>query len=83
MKTPWEMNARELHAYHATQVAENLSMIDTANAPTSEQDRRRRGIIAARSSAGDEDRLRMIPVHARGVPGAIPGSNPNAIRWNQ
>lgn len=51
-------------------------MIATANATPDEQDNRRRGIIAARSPAGDELRLRMIPAVARGVAGAIPGTNP-------
>ncbi len=51
-------------------------MIETANATETEQDRRRRGLVAARSAAGDEQRLRGIPAIARGVPGAIPGTNP-------
>lgn len=66
-------------------IYENLSqerrqlnrMIDTANATETDQDRRRRGVIAARSAAGDEERLRMIPAIARGVAGAIPGTVPH------
>lgn len=52
-------------------------MIDTANATETEQERRHRGVIAARSAAGDEHRLRMIPAIARGVAGAIPGTAPH------
>lgn len=55
-------------------------MIDTANATETQQERRHRGLIAARSAAGDEDRLRMIPVYARGVPGHIPGTAPHHTR---
>lgn len=51
-------------------------MIDTANATDSEQDKRRRGVVAARSAAGDEHRLRGIPAIGPGVAGAIPGTKP-------
>jgi len=54
-------------------------MIDTANATETQQELRRRGVIGARSAAGDEDRLRMIPAIARGVAGAIPGTAPHAV----
>ncbi len=80
MKTPWQMNAAELHHYHASQTIEILSMIDTANAPTEQQTRRHRGIIGARSAEGDEARLRGIPAIGRNVQGAIPGTRPGAIR---
>lgn len=80
MKTTWQMNAAELHAHHAAQVEENLRMIDTATAPTSEQERRHRGIISGRSAAADEQRLRGIPAIGRNVAGAIPGTSPHAIR---
>lgn len=52
-------------------------MIDTANATETEQELRHRGVIGARSAAGDEHRLRMIPAIARGVAGAIPGTSPH------
>lgn len=55
-------------------------MIDTANATETEQELRHRGVIGARSAAGDEQRLRMIPAIARGVAGAIPGTAPHQIR---
>lgn len=32
--------------------------------------------LTARSAAGDEQRLRAIPVAAPGVPGVIPGTQP-------
>ena len=35
-----------------------------------------RAIIGYRSAAGDQQRLRLIPAIARGVAGAIPGTNP-------
>lgn len=60
--------------------ADVLRMIDIANAPETEQERRHRGIVAARSAAGDEDRLRMIPAIARGVAGAIPGTAPHTVK---
>lgn len=69
-----------IYAIHDQQRQDLLRMIDTANATEDEQDRRRRGIIGARSAAGDEDRLRRIPVIARGVAGAIPGTAPHTIR---
>lgn len=51
-------------------------MISAANATDTEQERRWRGIVSARTAAGDERRLRMIPAIARGVAGAIPGTKP-------
>ena len=54
---------------------ELLHMIGTATADT-EQTRRKHGIVAGRSAAGDEHRLRAIPVTARGVAGVIPGTQP-------
>lgn len=61
----------------AQQRRELNRMIDTANATETEQERRHRGVIGARSAAGDEHRLRMIPAIARGVAGAIPGTSPH------
>lgn len=61
----------------AQQRRELNRMIDTANATETDQELRRRGVIAARSAAGDEYRLRMIPTIARGVAGAIPGTSPH------
>lgn len=69
-------------------IYENLSeerralnrMIDTANATETQQEKRRRGLIAFRSAAGDEARLRAIPVCAKGVPGCIPGTAPHLTR---
>jgi len=80
MKPPWQMNPTELANHHATQVAENLAMLDTANAPATEQAQRHRGIIAGRSAEGDEARLRGIPAIGRNVAGAIPGTSPHSIR---
>lgn len=80
MKTPWQMNAAELHDYHTTQTLEILQMIDTANATSTQQDRRHRGLIGERSAEGDEARLRGIPAIGRNVAGAIPGTSPHAIR---
>ena len=36
----------------------------------------RNKMIGYRSAAGDQQRLRLIPAIARGVAGAIPGTNP-------
>lgn len=54
-------------------------MLTLSTAPETTQDRRRRGLIAHRSPAGDEHRLRMIPAIARGVAGAIPGTSPHRL----
>lgn len=77
MKTTWQMNPLELHEYHQSQVAEITAVIDTAKAPTSEQDRRRQGLIGQRSAEGDEARLRGIPAIGRNVAGAMPGTSPH------
>lgn len=69
-----------IYEHRAQQRRELLRMIDTANATEPQQDARRRGIIGARSPAGDEQRLRGIPAIARGVPGHIPGTSPHATR---
>ena len=53
-------------------------MIDTATSDESQQQKRRRGLVGARSPAGDEDRLRAIPVSVEGVAGVIPGTQPEA-----
>lgn len=60
-----------------------MRMIDTANSTETEQEARRRGIIGARSAAGDEHRLRMIPAIARGVAGAIPGTAPHQVDYDK
>lgn len=77
MKTTWQMTPLELHQYHTQQVAEITAVIDTAKAPTTEQERRRRGLIGERSAEGDEARLRGIPAIGRNVAGAIPGTSPH------
>lgn len=51
-------------------------MIATANLDDHDLDRRSRGIIGRRSAAGDELRLRGIPVCTEGVAGHIPGTRP-------
>lgn len=51
-------------------------LINTANATEDQQQKRHRGIVARRSAAGDEQRLRAIPVCIEGVAGVIPGTNP-------
>lgn len=51
-------------------------MIDTANATETEQERRRRGVVGSRSPAGDEMRLRALPVCVEGVAGVVPGTDP-------
>jgi hypothetical protein len=66
-----------IYEAHEEERRNMLRMIDTANATEDERDTRRRGIIGARSAAGDEHRLRMIPAIARGVAGAIPGTAPH------
>lgn len=53
-------------------------MIDTATSDESQQQQRRRGLVGARSPAGDERRLRAIPVSVEGVAGVIPGTQPEA-----
>lgn len=80
MKNTWQMSAHELRNHHAAQVQEITRMLETAAAPTEEQDRRHRGLIAGRSAEGDEARLRGIPAIGRNVAGAIPGTSPHAVR---
>lgn len=53
-------------------------MINTATSDESEQQKRHRGLVGSRSPAGDEDRLRGIPVSVQGVAGVIPGTQPEA-----
>ena len=73
----------DVHRIYENQAEERRQlnrMIDTANATETAQELRHRGVIAARSAAGDEHRLRMIPAIARGVAGAIPGTAPHAAK---
>ena len=75
-----QADVRRIYENIAEEQANIARMIDTATAPDDEQQRRARGIIAVRSAAGDEQRLRMIPAIARGVAGAIPGTAPHTVR---
>lgn len=67
-----------IHAEREAERRELDRMISTANATPDEQTGRQ---LTYRSPAGDEQRLRAIPVIARGIGGAIPGTRPtDAIR---
>lgn len=73
----WTVKAHQLLHAQATQLADILTDLDTDDPALAQRNDR---LIGHRSAAGDEQRLRMIPVYARGVPGCIPGTSPHAIR---
>lgn len=69
----WRVKAHELRAAQARQIADIAR--ETADQPTTLT----RAHIGHRSPAGDEQRLRGIPVTgARGVTGTMPGTQPHA-----
>lgn len=72
--TIWTAKAHDLRRAQAMQLAEILQDIDPDDPRTLEDARTHR--LDPRSGAGDHDRLRMIPVHAPGVGGTIPGTDP-------
>jgi len=69
----WTARAHELRAAQARIVANILREIDPDDPVLTEH-------RYATTLAGDERKLRGIPVYARGVGGAIPGSRPGSVR---
>ena len=76
----WNIKAHDLLHHQATQLADILRDVDLDDPILSQRNDR---LIGHRSAAGDEQRLRMIPVYARGVPGCIPGTSPHGFRNNR
>lgn len=72
----WTAKAHNLRAEQARILATILQELDPDD-PRTLQDARTQK-LDPRSGAGDHTRLRMIPVHAPGVGGTIPGTNPIA-----
>lgn len=70
----WTAKAHELREAQARVLADILRDLDPDD-PVLDPFKTRHQ-IGSRSPAGDEQRLRMIPVYARGVPGTIPETDP-------
>lgn len=71
--TLWTTRAHHLLEAQAQQLADVLREIDPDDPALTEH-------RYATTLAGDERKLRGIPVYARGVGGAIPGSRPGSVR---
>lgn len=68
----WSVPAHQLQQEQARILAESLLALDIDDP----QIQKNAGLIGYRSAAGDQQRLRLIPAIARGVAGAVPGTNP-------
>lgn len=75
-----QTGVHQLYQQHAEERRELEKMLNTALASETTQERRHRGLAGFRSAAGDEHRLRGIPIAMPGVPGAAPGTVPHHIR---